>query len=360
VFLDEWELRPGELIATGLSEGLEGSRFLVLVLSASSVQRDWVRVEWNAFFSHHGPRRLIPVKIDSVAPPAILAPFQAIDALDRDVARAAREIAAVAGRLEDLPPDDARRLFIGQELFFTLQEVPNDQEASADDRPSLRGGEEIHVGESLRDSQPVSERPAHVTTLRVIGPAGQARDVVPPWRQDNRFGVAHFGFGQLAQAPIESDADRADLTRHATTLGCALFDLLFDPPARDHLRSAVSAGLETRAEQRSPNPMPFAWSQLVFYHRGPDYPLGAAVRKDQQIKPALRRTFLDAGDRRILVTGFIGRRTDMHRVRRKIREGQRVFVFQGLGGLGKSTLALEVLKLLGGREDACVFWCQDT
>ena len=106
--------------------------------------------------------------------------------------------------------------------------------------------------------------------------------------------------------------------------------------------------------------MPFAWSQLVFYHRGPDYPLGAAVRTDQQIKPALRRTFLDAGDRRILVTGFIGRRTDMHRVRRKIREGQRVFVFQGLGGLGKSTLALEVLKLLGGREDACVFWCQDT
>jgi hypothetical protein len=139
VFLDQWELRPGELVATGLSEGLEGSRFLVLVLSASSVQRDWVRVEWNAFFSHHGPRRLLPVKIDSVAPPAILAPFQAIDALDRDVARAAREIAAVAGRLEDLPPDDARRLFIGQELFFTLQEL------------------QIHVGESLRDSLPVSE-----------------------------------------------------------------------------------------------------------------------------------------------------------------------------------------------------------
>ena len=214
VFLDQWELRPGELVATGLSEGLEGSRFLVLVLPASSVQRDWVRVEWNAFFSHHGPRRLIPVKIDSVAPPAILAPFQAIDALDRDVARAAREIAAVAGRLDDLPPDDARRLFIGQELFFTLQELPDGPETSAADKPSLR----------------------------VIGPAGQARDLVPPWRQDNRFGVAHFGFGQLAQAPIESDADRADLTRHATTLGCALFDLLFDPPAREHLRRASLAG----------------------------------------------------------------------------------------------------------------------
>ena len=40
VFLDAWELRPGELIATGLSEGLERSRFLVLVLSASSVERD--------------------------------------------------------------------------------------------------------------------------------------------------------------------------------------------------------------------------------------------------------------------------------------------------------------------------------
>ncbi|MCY2994836.1 MAG: toll/interleukin-1 receptor domain-containing protein [Planctomycetota bacterium] len=77
VFLDAWGLRPGELIATGLSEGLERSRFLVLVLSASSVQRDWVRLEWNAFFSQHGPRRLLPVKIDSVAPPAILAPLTA-------------------------------------------------------------------------------------------------------------------------------------------------------------------------------------------------------------------------------------------------------------------------------------------
>src|SRR5205085_2817214 len=51
--------------------------------------------------------------------------------------------------------------------------------------------------------------------------------------------------------------------------------------------------------------------------------------------------------RRILATGFIGRRTELHEVRRRIRRGDRVFVLQGLGGLGKTTLAFHMLPLLG-------------
>ena len=77
----------------------------------------------------------------------------------------------------------------------------------------------------------------------------------------------------------------------------------------------------------------------------------------------MRRTFTGVGDRRVLTTGFIGRRSELHRVRRKIREGERVFVFQGLGGLGKSTLAFQVIPMLlrgveGG--DALTLWCQET
>ena len=62
-----------------------------------------------------------------------------------------------------------------------------------------------------------------------------------------------------------------------------------------------------------------------------------------------QRTFLDVGTRRILTTGFIGRRTELHRLRQRLREGERVFVLQGLGGLGKSTLALHMLRDLLAR-----------
>ncbi len=92
-------------------------------------------------------------------------------------------------------------------------------------------------------------------------------------------------------------------------------------------------------------PHPFAWSQLVLYHRGADHPLSlpAPPGTPRPVGDVPRGTFLNRGVRRILLTGFIGRRTELHRVRRKLRAGQRVFVLQGLGGLGKSTLALHMV-----------------
>jgi hypothetical protein len=106
----------------------------------------------------------------------------------------------------------------------------------------------------------------------------------------------------------------------------------------------------------------FAWSQLVLYHRGPDHPLSQPVppnerRADDHV---VNRTFLDVGERRILDKGFIGRRGELHRLRRKVREGQRVFVLQGLGGLGKSTLAIHMVRdILHAGADLCALWCQD-
>ena len=87
----------------------------------------------------------------------------------------------------------------------------------------------------------------------------------------------------------------------------------------------------------------------------PATPGGARLGED-----VLERSFEGAGDRKVLTTGFIGRRTDLHRVRRRIRQGERVFVLQGLGGLGKSTLAFHVLPMLGAEDnDVCTLWCQE-
>ena len=68
---------------------------------------------------------------------------------------------------------------------------------------------------------------------------------------------------------------------------------------------------------------------------GPEWPLSVATPKGKRrIAAVLQRKFEGFGDRRVLSTGFIGRRVEQHKVRQRLREGARVFVFQGLGGLG--------------------------
>jgi tetratricopeptide (TPR) repeat protein len=139
---------------------------------------------------------------------------------------------------------------------------------------------------------------------------------------------------------------------------------------RDARNALLRAPVEAEGRHREPGTAvtegcyPFAWSQLVLYHRGPEYPLGTPTTADQllQAEQALRRTYENLGHGRVLKTGFIGRRRELHRVRRHLlREGRRVLVLQGLGGLGKSTLAFYVPPLLrAGKEDVCILWCAAT
>ncbi len=552
-FLDVRAIEPAANFPLVLSDALAASRFLVLVLSPHSA-RDWVSLEWPSFLAHHGPRgRLLPVMLEPAEVPALLAALHRIDATDRDAARVAREIARIVGRPGGLKEGDVRRLVFGQDLAFVLG----------------REGED----------------------LRITDPAGITRTATPPWKVDNRFGIALHFYSRLTRQPVSTDAERADLVSRATTLGSLLFDLLFDAdglerlhkamvPGRprplitlrsdddlllslpweliwhdgsfllrdarvdlarstpgeigpeallrepdDYLKlvvnvSAPGSGLDyegesyritralsekchfvptelgtlqdladtVRAERptaihfsghgapgalafeddegreavvsihdllfklrqridgalpplfylaschgndpgapRTADPetgkagaessaarlhregvpqvvgyygpivnelstraevafyralgegettryairqarealgyrdFPFAWAQLVLYHRGPDFPL--SLPATQGVRPPeaeLRRTFEGIGDRRILATGFIGRRTELHRVRRRIREGERIYVFQGLGGLGKSTLSFQVLPmLLRGEGLAITLWCQE-
>src|SRR5262249_49367970 len=90
---------------------------------------------------------------------------------------------------------------------------------------------------------------------------------------------------------------------------------------------------------------PLGWVQLAVYHRGPDLPLAvrgqaqAALRSTQ-----LRRHIVEVGGLPVLEFGFIGRRALQHEVRRRLRSGQRLLVLQGLGGLGKTALASQLLS----------------
>jgi hypothetical protein len=206
VFFDERELRPADNFVLSLSDGLLHSRFLVLVLTQHAVDRPWVEAEWTGFMARHGPiGRLIPLLLDPVALPPIIGAAQGINAADRNAERVAVEVARRVGRPAELKEGDVRRLYIGQDLVFVVE----------------------HSGEDK---------------LRVTDPAGQVREVVAPWAADNRYLVAHLGFNKLTQTPVENDADRAELIRHAATLGELLFGVLFDGPALERLRQALAPG----------------------------------------------------------------------------------------------------------------------
>ncbi len=72
VFLDEWELVPGDSFIAGLEQGLEISHSGVLVCTPGAMESDWVRVEYDRLMTHRASRgkgfRLVPIVLDPDAP----------------------------------------------------------------------------------------------------------------------------------------------------------------------------------------------------------------------------------------------------------------------------------------------------
>jgi tetratricopeptide (TPR) repeat protein len=235
-FLDRAEIGPGESFPEVLSRGLGASRFLVLVLSPRS-DRPWVRQEWAAFLAHHGPQgRLLPVLLEPTEVPPLLAAIQQIDARDRDAARVAREIALLAGRPGELQEGDVRRLVVGQDLVFNVAREGEERELRAPKNRGILARLLPWLGRRREPAAPSS------SVLRIVDPLGRARTVPAPWTVDNRFGVASLLFNRLSREAVTSEKDRADLIRHAATLGGLLFDLLFDAEGRERLQAAMVPG----------------------------------------------------------------------------------------------------------------------
>ncbi|MBL8398251.1 MAG: CHAT domain-containing protein [Candidatus Accumulibacter sp.] len=110
--------------------------------------------------------------------------------------------------------------------------------------------------------------------------------------------------------------------------------------------------------------LPFAWALLVLYHAGDDQALGLLVPRGSEAdinRAEIRRRdeALHAGGRtRVLRAGFIGRRRELHTLRRRLRDGQNTLVVQGLGGLGKSVYCWKALALYGERGYLSLpLWC---
>jgi hypothetical protein len=108
----------------------------------------------------------------------------------------------------------------------------------------------------------------------------------------------------------------------------------------------------------------YAWAQIVLYQRGPDHALGTPITSIGGAAPGTTaRAAVEAypGSRvQILKSGFVGRRKEMHALRRDLRSGRHLHVVYGLGGLGKSAFCAEALKVYA-REDwqPVALWCSE-
>src|SRR5881275_3303861 len=67
VWLDDWEIRPGDSIPAKIEEGLEHSRLLVLCMSANAFGSDWAQLEAGTFRFRdplNKELRFIPLRLD--------------------------------------------------------------------------------------------------------------------------------------------------------------------------------------------------------------------------------------------------------------------------------------------------------
>ncbi len=105
VWLDEWEIKPGDMIPLKIEQGLEQSRTLVLVMSENAFASDWVTLERHTVLFRdpaNEQRRFIPLRLDNAEIPDILRQFLYIDWREQSEDQYAKLLAASVGEQERL------------------------------------------------------------------------------------------------------------------------------------------------------------------------------------------------------------------------------------------------------------------
>ena len=98
---------------------------------------------------------------------------------------------------------------------------------------------------------------------------------------------------------------------------------------------------------------PLGWAQLALYLRGDDVPItevGEYADNIYALEQELCRSDSPVQDLEVLHSGpegFIGRRRDLAMLRQRHIKGRRIFVLHGLGGIGKTALAVNLIPKLG-------------
>jgi len=142
VFWDAWEIGPGDVLVHELDRGLLESRHGVLVVTKTALDRPYVRAEYAAMMTRAiaGKQRLIPVLLDDVKLPPLLASRVWIDFRGADGPEYDRKLAelvrALRGEKPRGPPAANRR-----DRAAARDPLPAGGGAPADppDRPGMGG-----------------------------------------------------------------------------------------------------------------------------------------------------------------------------------------------------------------------------
>lgn len=94
IFYDSWSMKPGDSLVGGMSKGLERCSHFFLFMSAISLQKPMVRLEWhNALMSSlKSESNFIPIRIDNISPPEILTTTLYLDMYNRGLPQTINDI----------------------------------------------------------------------------------------------------------------------------------------------------------------------------------------------------------------------------------------------------------------------------
>jgi hypothetical protein len=102
LWLDEWIIQTGDIIALKVDEGLEQSRVLLLCISPAALASGWVALERSTAV-HRDPanagRRFIPLLLGDCALPDTLRRYKVVDFREKSDAAFAEVLATVLPKL---------------------------------------------------------------------------------------------------------------------------------------------------------------------------------------------------------------------------------------------------------------------
>ena len=190
VWLDDWEISPGGHISTLVEEGLKHSHKLVLCLSKTAVNSDWVHRKLAAILFKdplNREGRYIPVLLEDCQIPDSLQPFSHIDlssnynqgfkklleACQPKTAFSSDNIKAISKQLEDCLEQEAELCFSGQCTHDVRQKI-------------LRFKRQLREGPNLEPGDFLNKR---YKLHQIIGSGGFAT-VWKSWDKETRTVVA--------------------------------------------------------------------------------------------------------------------------------------------------------------------------
>lgn len=128
VWLDEWEIRPGDNIPVKIEEGLEQSRVLILCMSSHAFGADWPQLEASTFRFRdplNRKRRFIPLRLDETPIKGSLVQFLYLDWLPENRERSYAKLLEACGRQGEQPEAPTRSVLFRRARQFARLACPD-------------------------------------------------------------------------------------------------------------------------------------------------------------------------------------------------------------------------------------------